>query len=180
MRARYTARDVVVAGAWTWTAPNGLVFVLADVQSALEGLVQARLDLWVATDSTLEGVGRSDAMSAAAEFGAYTFDDLTGDQLPDFLGYVADSAGTTYPVFLPGAVGAMADELEAAAAGWHFVTLDSLPAPLRRASGTACGLRLWAEAPAPDGREAGWRYLRLDAAGRLGRPGAAAPDCGPG
>jgi len=182
VRHGYTATDVVVTGAWTAPAPlpDGGTFVLLDVQSALPGIVQARLDLWYATDTSATPVGRSDVLSAAAQVGAFAFEDLTGDGLPDLLGYVADSSDTRYPVFIPGAVGQMGDELEVVAPGWRFdVEGDSLPAA-PASSGRACYLRLWALDPAPDGRVEGWRYISVLPRGRLSPPAASPPQCAPG
>jgi len=166
-----------VAGAWTW-AHADTTFVLLDVQSAMLGLIQARADLWVALDTFLLPVGRSDVFPAAGEIGAFAFEDLTADGLPDLLGYVGDSAGTRYPVFLVAGRGAMVDELQSAAAGWVFdVEGDSLPEPVAGPAGRACSLRLWAVSPAPDGAAEGWRYLSLLPGGRLGPPSARRPSC---
>lgn len=189
VRATYTAADVMITGAWTAPAPapDGGTFVLLDVQSALPGIVQARLDLWYAGDTSAMPVGRSDVLSAAAEVGAFAFEDLTGDGLPDLLGYVADSSDTRYPVFIPGAVGQMGDELEVVAPGWRFdVEGDSLPTapplspPPAASRGRACYLRLWALDPAPDRRGEGWRYLTVLPGGRLSPPAASPPHCAPG
>ena len=176
MREQYTTRDAIAAGAWTWESPEGLVWVLVDVQSTVPELVQARVDLWAGDTAAVTRVARSDVMPAAAEFGAYAFEDLSGDGLPDLFGYVADSAGVSYPVFIPGAAGAMADVLEAAARGWQFATDDTALPQLVRGPGGACALQLWAEAP-PDSSPAGWRYLTLDRRAGLGPPSAAAPTC---
>lgn len=190
MQQQYRAPDAVAAGAFTWTAQDGATFVLVDIQSTIAGLVQARADLWMVTDSGIAPVGRSDVMPSAAEVGAFAFEDLTGDGLPDLLGFVADSAGTGYPVFIPGARGAMADELAAAAPGWRFtVETDSLPRAVRAVgdvgavpavrgdAGPACYVQLWVEDPAPDGAGGGWRFLPLLRGGRLGGPAAAPPVC---
>ncbi len=179
MRAGYTARDLVVTGAWTAPAADGGTFVLADVQSTLSGIVQARLDLWYATDTSTMQVGRSDVLSAAAEVGAFAFEDLTGDGLPDLLGYVADSSDTRFPVFIPGAIGQMSEELETTAPLWRFdVEGDSLASARVTSPGRACYLRLWAAGPAPDGRPEGWRYLSVLPRGRLGAPAGTPPTCG--
>ena len=153
------------------------MYVLIDVQSAIEDLVQARAELWLVNDSAVERVGRSDVMPSAAEFGAFAFADLTADGLPDLFGYVADSAGIKYPVFIPGARGGMVELIADAAPGWRFSTEDpELPEVIAGPTG-ACALQLWAETP-PDGSTEGWRYLVLRPDG-LGAPQAQAPDCGP-
>lgn len=180
MQERYRGPDAAAAGAFQWQGPDSATYVMVDVQSTIPGLVQARADLWFVTDTGLTPVGRSEVMIAAAEIGVFAFEDLTGDGLPDLLGYVADSAGTSYAIFVPGAVGAMTEELQAAAAGWRFTAeTDSLPRVGRDVAGAACYLQLWAEEPTPDGAGAGWRYLRLGPGGRLGAPVAAGPGCGP-
>lgn len=177
VQQQYRAPDLVAAGALSWVGPDGVTYVLVDVQSTTEGIVQARADLWEVVHGGIVPVGRSEVMAAAAEIGAYSFDDLTGDGLPDLLGYVADSAGVSYPVFIPGAHGAMGEELAPAAPGWRFATdTDSLPRAARGSRGAGCYLQLWAEPPL-DGRGDGWRYLPLLPGGRLGPPGAAVPEC---
>ena len=93
VRSQYQASDVSAAGAWTWEVPGTGVYVLIDVQSQIQDLVQARAELWLVNDSTVSRVGRSDVMPSAAEFGAFAFEDMTDDGLPDLFGYVADSAG---------------------------------------------------------------------------------------
>lgn len=178
MRSQYRARDIVAAGAWTWVAADGSIYVLIDAQSAIMDLVQARAELWRVTDSSVTPVGRSDVMSSAAEFGAYTFEDLTGDGVPDFFGYVADSAGVSYPVFLPGARGGLIEELAPAAPGWRFATEDPDTPQIVRGPGGACALQLRATDAPPDGQPEGWRYLALFRSGTLGPPRAVAPDCG--
>lgn len=176
VRARYQTRDMAAAGAWTWIGPDSTVFVLVDVQSTVEDLVQARADLWMALDTAARQIGRSDVMPSAAEFGAYAFEDLTGDGLPDLFGYVADSAGVSYPVFLPGSRGTMTEELSSIAPGWKFSTADDhLPQLLTGTTG-ACALQLWVEDPAPDGQGEGWRYLPLRP-GPLGPPQRQPPSC---
>lgn len=176
VRLEYRARDLVAAGAFTWSAAGDTIFVLVDAQSSIDGLVQARADLWMATDSALVPVGRSDVMPSAAEFGAWLFEDLTGDGLPEFLGFVADSAGVAYPVFIPGAPGTLTEEIALSAPGFIFATDDSLPSLMRSGRGP-CALRLWAEEPAPDSAPAGWRYLPILPDGGLMRPMREAPAC---
>jgi len=176
VRARYGGRDAVAAGAWTWFAPDSSVWVLVDVQSTVPDVVQARAELWLTDTSQAMRVGRSDVLPAAAELGAYAFDDLTGDGWPDFFGYVADSAGVSFPVFFRGARGAMADELEIVAGGYRFSTDDAtLPQVVAGPSG-ACALQLWVEA-SPDSSPPGWRYLTFGLRGALTPPAAAAPTC---
>jgi len=177
VRGRYDAPDVQPAGAWTWVAPGGATYVLVDLHSAVEGLVQSRLDLWLVTDSTEHLVGRSDVMQSAAEIGAFTVDDLTGDGLPDLFGYVADAAAVRYPVYLPGARGGITDELSLAAQGWRFEAEDPDEPTVVAGVAGPCALQLWTEAPAPDGGPAGWRWLLILRDGRLGAPAAEAPVC---
>jgi len=177
VRARYTARDLVAAAAWTWAAPAGITFVLIDAQSTIEGVVQARADLWVVSDSGPSSVGQSEVMSSAAEFDAFAFEDLNGDGLPDLFGSVADSAGVAYPVFIPGARGAMREEIAIAAAGWRFETADDHLPQVVPGAARACALQLWTEASPPDGRDAGWRYLPILSDGRLGPPSVDRPSC---
>jgi hypothetical protein len=176
VQAQYTGRDAVAAGAWTWLAPDSAVWVLIDVQSAMPGIVQARAELWAGDTAAVTRVGRSDVMPAAAEFGAYLFGDITGDGLPDFFGYVADSAATSYPVFIPGARGAMADLLEDAGRGFTFSTADSTPPQVIAGPLGACALQLWAEA-APDSAPPGWRFVPLGPRGMLLSPVATEPVC---
>ena len=116
-------------------------------------------------------------MPSAATIGAFAFEDVTGDGLPDLLGYVADSAGTAYPIFLTGARGTMADQIEPATTGYRLLA-DPEEAP-RIVAGPhgACAVQIWAETPAPDSAPAGWRYLPLLSSGELGRPAVAAPPC---
>ena len=178
VRARYTATDAGATGAWAWSAPTGLVYVLVDVQSTEEGVVQGRLDLWAVTGQQVQAVGQSAVMPSAATFGAFAFDDVTGDGLPDLLGYVADSAEVTYPVFIPGASGMMTDELELSAPGWRFATDQQNAPDVVRGPVGPCALRLWAEEPAPDGQPAGWRFLEIQRRGaQLAAPSAAVPAC---
>jgi hypothetical protein len=178
VRARYTATDAGATGAWAWTAPAGPVYVLVDVQSTEEGVVQGRLDLWAVTGQQVQAVGQSAVMPSAATFGAFAFDDVTGDGLPDLLGYVADSAEVAYPVFIPGASGMMTDELELSAPGWRFATDQQNAPDVVRGPVGPCALRLWAEEPAPDGQPAGWRFLEIQRRGaQLAAPSAAVPAC---
>jgi hypothetical protein len=180
VRGHYRSLDLAATGAWTWIAPDSTVYVLIDAQSTVEDLVQGRADLWTARDTVALSVGRSDVMPSAAEFGAYEFRDLTGDGLPDLFGYVADSAGVSYPVFLVGARGAMTEELANAAPNWRFSTADDhLPQVVTGPAG-ACALQLWAEEPVPDLRGEGWRYLPLAGASPLGSPQLQLPACGGG
>jgi hypothetical protein len=178
VRGRYTATDAGATGAWAWTAPMGGTFVLVDVQSTEEGVVQGRLDLWAVTSQQVQAVGQSAVMSSAATFGAFVFEDVTGDGLPDFLGFVADSAEVAYPMFIPGASGMMTDELELSAPGWRFST-DQRNAPdIVRGLAGSCALRLWAEEPTPDGQPAGWRFMEIQRRGaQLAPPSAVAPEC---
>jgi len=177
VRARYDAPDAIAAGAWTWVARDSARFVFVDVQSTVEGLVQGRLDLWLVADTAALLVGRSEVMPAAAEIGAFAVDDLTRDGVPDLFGYVADSAGVRFPVFIPGAAGAMADELAPAAPSWRFATEDPTPPTIVAAAGRACALQLWAERGTPDGTAEGWRFMAILADGRLGPPRPDAPPC---
>ena len=178
MRRQYTSPDAEAAGGWTWTSPRGAIWVLVDVQSTVQGIVQGRADLWVSGDSGAILVGRGQPMPAAAEIGVYAFEDLTGDQLPDLFGYIADSAGVSYPVFIPGARGALAEEIEVAAPSWVFhIDEDHTPQVVRGAS--PCALQLWAGTPAPDNGPEDWRYLAILPHGQLGAPAPSAPDCGP-
>ena len=177
VRAHYAARDAAVTGAWTWIASDTSIFVFVDVQSTAAGEVQARADLWLVADTVTFEVGRSDPLPAAAEIGAYGVEDLTGDGVPDLFGYVADSAGVRYPIFITGRRGAMSDELADAAPGWRFATEEpQLPAVVPGPHGP-CAVQLWAEDPPPDGRPAGWRYLVIAPEGRLGAPSADTPAC---
>ncbi len=176
MRDRYTSRDAVASGAWAWTAPDGTVWVLVDLESAVKDLVEGRLDLWSSADGGVQRVGRSDVMPAAAEFTGFAFEDVTGDGIPDFLGAVSDSAGSTFPIFIPGARGAMSDELELAGHGWQFTAAEDNPPQLARGARGACAIQVWAEQPA-DGAPAGWRWLPIGARGALGAPTATLPAC---
>lgn len=175
MRGEYRERDAVAAGVFTLETPAG-VYVLVDVQSTIPGLVQGRADLWLVDSSGLRRIAHSDVMPAAAEIGAYVFDDITGDGLPDLFGYVADSAGTAFPIFLAGAAGGMSDEIAVAAPGWVFAVEDSLPSVYAGPLGP-CALRLWVEEAPPDGSGPGWRYMPLLRGGTLGPPRLQQPVC---
>jgi len=177
VRATYASPDAVPAAAYTWTSAGGTIYVLVSVESGIEGVIQARADLWTTGPGSPTRLARSDVMPSASTIGAFAFGDLTGDGLPDLLGYVADSAGTAYPIFLPGARGMLIDELEAAAGGYRLsAETESAPSVVTGPRGP-CALELWAEAPVPDSQPAGWRYLALLAGGRLGPPTTAAPAC---
>ena len=181
MRARYTSSDQVASSAWAWTAPDSVVFVMIDVQSTVEGVVQGRADLWTVDGGGPTVLGRSAVMPSMASLGGFTFEDVTGDGLPDFFGFVADSADTEYPVFLPGAHGALVEELEIAGSGFRF-SLDEANAPtiLRGPGGLGCALQLWVEEPAADSLTGGWRYLAIGRGGQLERPSVVPPPCGGG
>jgi hypothetical protein len=177
VRTAYVSPDLVPAAAYTWTSPVGIVFVLVDVESGIPGVVQARADLWMAGDSAPTLLGRSDVMPSAASIGALAFRDLTGDGFPDLLGYVADSTGASFPIFVVGARGAMAEQLDLAAAGYRLsADPDEAPRVFAGARGP-CAIQVWADEPAPDSQPAGWRYLPLLGAGRLGHPLAGPPSC---
>lgn len=177
VRQTYRGADAVAGAAYTWTAPAGLVFVLVDVESGVPGVVQARADLWVAGDSAPLRLGRSDVMPSAATIGAFAFDDVTGDGLPDLLGYVADSAGVSYPIFLAGARGMMSEGLEAAAPGFRLSAEPEEAPHVYQGPHGACALAVWAEAPTPDSTAPGWRYLALQGNGELGPARATPPEC---
>jgi hypothetical protein len=181
VRTRYTSSDQVASAAWAWTALDSTVFVMVDVQSTVEGVVQGRADLWTVSGGEAAVLGRSAVMPSMASLGVFAFEDVTGDGLPDFFGFVADSADTEYPVFLPGAHGALVEELEIAGSGFRF-SLDEANAPtiLRGPGGLACALQLWVEEPAADSLPAGWRYLALGRGGQLERPSVVPPPCGGG
>lgn len=176
MRARYTAPDAVASGAFTWTS-RGVSWVLIDVHSTSPGVVQARADLWGGDDSGVVRVGQSDVFPAAAELGAWAFEDVTRDGMPDWLGWVADSAGVSYPVFVPGARGSMGDELEFAARGWQLALDDDLAPRFLSGRSGVCAVQVWAGEPAPDSAPAGWRFLIIGPDGRLAAPTAAMPVC---
>ncbi len=177
VRQTYTQPDAIAAAAFTWTSPVGAIFVLVDVESGTAGVVQSRADLWVESDSAPVRLARSDVMPSAASIGAFAFEDVTGDGIPDLLGYVADSAGVSYPIFLVGARGSMGDQIETAAPGYRF-SADPEEAP-RIYSGPhgPCGIQLWADEPAPDSQPAGWRYLLVQRASQLAPPAAQPPSC---
>jgi hypothetical protein len=177
VRQQYTSRDVVPAAAYTWTGPDSTTFVLVAVESGVEGVVRARADLWIGGGARPLRLAHSDVIAAAATIGAYTFEDVTGDGLPDLLGYVADSSGAAYPVFMPGARGMLIDELERAAPGFRLSAEPERAPTVVTGPRGPCALRLWAEPPTPDSQPEGWRYLTLLGAGRLGTPAAAAPAC---
>jgi hypothetical protein len=179
VRARYSSSDQVASAAWAWTAPDSTIFVMIDVQSTIEGVVQGRADLWSVSGGEPTVLGRSAVMPSMASLRAFSFEDVTGDGLPDFFGVVADSADTEYPVFLPGAHGALVEELEIAGSGYRF-SLDEANAPaiLRGTGRLACALQLWAEEPAADSLPSGWRYLALGRGGQLERPSVTPPACG--
>jgi hypothetical protein len=177
VRNAYTSHDAVPASAFTWTAPDGTVFVLVDVESGIEGVAQARADLWVVGAGGPARLARSDVMPSAATIGAFAFADLTGDGLPDLLGYVQDSAGAAFPIFLPGARGMLVDELDDVAGGFRLSAQpEDAPTVVSGPHGP-CALELWTEAPAPDSQPAGWRFLALLPGGRLGAPTSVAPTC---
>ena len=179
MRALYPSSDQVVSGVWVWTALDSTIFLMVDVQSAVPGIVQGRADLWTVSGGEPTALGRSAVMPSMASLSAFWFEDLTGDGLPDFFGVVADSAETGYPVFLPGARGALVEELEIAGSGFRF-SLDEENAPtiLRSPGGLACALQLWVEESAADSLPSGWRYLALGRGGQLARPSVTPPACG--
>ena len=180
VRGRYTAGDVEAAGAWVWVAPDSTVFVMIDAQSAIQGMVQARAELWLGSEQEAALYGRSEVLPSVAEIGGYEFDDLTGDGVPDLFGFVADSAGVSYPVFFAGSRPGMTEEIAIAAAGWHFATDEEHQPQVWRDAGVPCALQLWAEAGAPDNAPPGWRYLAFLRDGRLGAPLPATPSCNAG
>lgn len=177
VRLSYTEQDAVAAAAYTWTSPTGLVFVLVDVESGVPGVVQSRADLWAVADSAPLRLARSDVMPSAASIGAFAFEDVTGDGLPDLLGYVADSAGVSFPVFLPGARGMMGDQIELAASGYRFSGEPENAPRVYPGPHGPCAIQLWADEPAPDSQPAGWRFLPLQRGGQLGPPAASPPAC---
>lgn len=177
VRRQYTSRDVVPAAAYTWTGRDSTIFVLVAVESGVEGVVRARADLWVAGDPQPLRLAHSDVIASAASIGAYAFEDVTGDGVPDLLGFVADSAGSAYPVFMPGARGMLIDELERAAPGFRLSAEPERAPTVIAGPRGPCALRLWAEPPTPDAQPEGWRYLTLLGGGRLGAPAAAMPAC---
>lgn len=181
VKDRYTSPDAVASAAWTWVAPDSTVYVIVDLESAIEGVVQAVADLWSVTgDAAPVRVARSQLMPSVASMRAFAFEDVTGDGVPDFLGAVADSSEEEYPVFLPGARASLIDELELAGTGYHFDTGEpNAPALYRGPAALPCAIQVWATDPAPDSQPAGWRYLALLRGGQLARPTVAPPDCGP-
>ena len=176
VRTKYTAPDVEAAGAWAWMTPDSIWYVMVDAQSAVQGFVQGRAELWMANTQVAELFGRSEVLPSAAELGAYDFDDLTGDGVPDFFGYVADSSGTSFPVFFAGARPGMTEEIAIAGAGWRFST-DEEHQPVTAGSPRPCALQLWAESPTPDNQPEGWRWMAILRDGRLAAPTATAPSC---
>lgn len=178
VRAQYTAPDVEAAAAWVWASPDSVRYVLIGAQSAVQGMVQARAELWMAGASEAALFGRSEVLPSAAEIGAYAFQDLSGDGVPDLLGYVSDSSGVSYPVFFPGSRPGMTEEIALAAPGWRFSTDEVNEPRAYGIGGMTCALQLWAEEPAPDGAPEGWRWLALQHDGSLSAPVATAPTCG--
>jgi hypothetical protein len=177
VKESYRSPDLLPAAAYSWTAPDRTIFILVDVESGIEGVVQARADLWTVGDSAPILVGRSDVMPSAATIGVFTFEDLTGDGIPDLLGYVADSAGVAYPIFVAGARGAMAEQIEMAAPGYRLSADPEQPPKMFSGPHGPCAIQVWADEPAPDSLPAGWRYLLLRRAGELGPPAVTAPVC---
>lgn len=177
VRSRYTAPDVEAAGAWVWTGPDSVHFVLVDVQSAIQGVVQGRAELWMASDSDAALFGRSEVLPSVAQIGAYAFEDLSGDGVPDLFGFVSDSSGVTYPVFIPGSRPGMTEEITLAAAGWRFSVEEEYQPRTHAPGGVVCAIQLWAEEPAPDGAAPGWRWLALQRDGRLAPPTGVPPTC---
>lgn len=177
VRQTYTQPDAVAAAAFTWTSPVGAIFVLVDVESGTSGVVQSRADLWVENDSAPVRLGRSDIMPSAASIGAFAFEDVTGDGIPDLLGYVADSTGVSYPIFLVGARGSMGDQIETVAAGYRFSAEPEAAPRVYGGPHGPCGIQLWADEPAPDSQPAGWRYLLVQRSSQLAPPAAQPPSC---
>lgn len=179
VRAKYTAPDVEAAGAWAWTGRDSVTYVLIDAQSTVQGIVQGRAELWLANNKDAALYGRSEVLPSVAAIGAYAFEDLSGDGVPDLLGYVSDSSEVSYPVFFPGARPGMTEEIALAAQGWRFATDDDHLPTAYVESGVTCALKLWSEEGAPDGGPAGWRWLALQHDGTLSAPAAAPPSCAP-
>jgi hypothetical protein len=177
VRASYRSAELLPAGAYAWTAPSGVIFILVNVESGIAGIVQARVDLWAVTDSAPILMGRSDVMPSAATIGTFAFEDVTGDGIPDLLGYVADSAGVAFPIFVVGARGAMSEQIEIAAPGYRLSADPEQPPRVLSGPRGPCAIAAWADAPAPDSLPAGWRYLPLLRGGQLGAPTAAPPPC---
>lgn len=180
VRAKYGASDVEAAGAWVWRGRDSLTWVMVDAQSSTQGLVQARAELWLANATDAELYGRSEVLPSAAMIGGYAFEDMSGDGVPDLLGFVSDSSEVSYPVFFPGSRPGMTEEIALAAPGWRFSTDDEhLPQTFAEA-GTTCAIALWAEEGAPDNAPSGWRWLVVRRDGTLSAPMQAAPSCGAG
>ena len=177
VKESYRSPDLLPAAAYSWTAPDGTIFILVDVESGIQGVVQARADLWAVGDSVPVLVGRSDVMPSAATIGVFAFEDVTRDGIPDLLGYVADSAGVAYPIFLAGARGAMAEQIEMAAPGYRLSADPDQPPKVFSGPQGPCAIQAWADEPAPDSLPAGWRYLPLRRAGQLGAPAVTPPAC---
>ena len=177
VKGSYRSPDLLPSAAYSWTAPDGVIFILVDVESGIQGVVQARADLWVVGDSTPVLIGRSDVMPSAATIGAFAFEDVTRDGIPDLLGFVADSAGVAYPIFLAGARGAMADLIEIAAPGYRLSADPEQPPKVFSGPQGPCAIQAWADEPVPDSLPAGWRYLPLRRSGELGAPVASPPAC---
>jgi hypothetical protein len=177
VRATYQSDDAVAAAVYPWTSPVGEMFLLVVVESGVSGVVQSRADLWAVGDSAPVRIGRSDVMPSAATIGAFTFDDVTGDGIPDLLGYVADSAGVSFPIFLAGARGMMADQLEVAAAGFRLSAEPEQAPKVFAGPRGSCAIQVWADEPSPDSQPAGWRYLLLQRGGQLGPPSVNPPAC---
>jgi hypothetical protein len=177
VRESYRSPDLLPAAAYGWTAPDGIVFVLVDVESGISGVVQARADLWAVGDSAPVLIGRSDVMPSAATIGVFAFEDVTRDGIPDLLGYVADSAGAAFPIFLAGARGAMTEQIEMAAPGYRLSADPEQPPRVYAGPAGPCAIQAWANEPAPDSQPAGWRYLPLRRSGELGAPATSPPAC---
>jgi hypothetical protein len=177
VRDSYRSQDLAPAAAYSWTAPSGVIFILVDVESTVAGVVQARADLWAVADSAPVQMGHSDVMPSAASIGVFAFEDMTGDGIPDLLGYVADSAGVAYPIFVVGARGAMAEQIDLSAPGYRLSADPEQPPSVLSGPQGPCAIRAWADAPAPDSLPEGWRYLPLLRSGRLGPPTATPPLC---
>jgi hypothetical protein len=117
-------------------------------------------------------------LPSVAAIGAYNFEDLSGDGIPDLLGFVSDSADVTYPVFIPGSRPGMTEELAIAAPGWRFSTEDEHAPRPWSPGGVPCALQLWVDESPPDNAPPGWRWLVLERNGNLQAPTATAPACG--
>ena len=177
MKEQYHAHDVEAAAAWVWTGKDGVSYVMIDAQSAVQGIVQGRAELWIANEQQAALFGQSETLPSVAEFGAYAFEDMTGDTVPDFFGYVSDSSGISYPVFIPGAHPGMNEQIAINAPGWHFSTdEDHMPTPFGP-PGRPCALQLWAQDSLPDQGAAGWRWMSILHGGDLAPPAKSPPDC---